>query len=321
MKTVPHHPFRFGVVNDAKVEPDGWIEHVRQVEALGFSTFLIRDHILPDFFGPQPGPLTALATAAAVTEHLHVGTLVFSNDFRHPAFLAKEAATLDALSGGRFELGIGAGWLRSEYEAAGLELDRAGVRIDRLEESLQLLRGLLGGERANFRGDHYSVDGIENFPGPVQPGGPPLLVGGGKPRMLRLAGKHADIVSILTTSVASGVVEDSPDERLPAEVERKLGWIREGAGERYPEIELSLIPTLIVSKDRRRSAGELIEQRGWSYLTTEDVLAMPSMLIGTYDQIAQTLVERRQQYGFSYYVVSDAAVDVVAPLVSELSGK
>ena len=318
--TVPHHPFRFGVVNDAEVEPAGWIEHVKRVESYGFSTFLIRDHVLPDFFGPQLAPFTALATAAAVTDRLHVGTLVFSNDFRHPAFLAKEAATLDALSGGRFELGIGAGWLKSEYDATGLQLDRAGVRIDRLEESLQILRGLLGGEIVTFQGEHYALDGIENFPAPVRPGGPPLLVGGGKPRMLRLAGKYADSVSILTTSVASGVVEDSIDERMPAEGERKLGWIRAGAGERYPEIELSLIPTLIVSCDRQRAAADLIEQRGWHGLTPDDVLAMPAMLIGTYDQIGQTLIERRALYGFSYYVFSDALLETAAPLAADLTG-
>jgi len=314
-------PFRFGVINDDRVEPEGWAEHVRRVESLGFSTFLLRDHILPDFFGPQLAPLTALATAAAVTERLHVGTLVCSNDFRHPAFLAKEAATLDALSGGRFELGLGAGWLRSEYDAAGLPLDRAAARIDRLEESLQILRGLVRGEQVCFAGDHYRVSGIENFPAPIRPGGPPLLIGGGKPRMLRLAGKYADTVSILTTSVASGVVDDAPDERMAAEVERKLGWIREGAGARYPEIELSLIPALIVTDDRERAAAELIERRGWPGITVEDVLAMPSMLIGSYDQIAGTLVERRTRYGFSYYVFSDEQIDAVAPLVAELSGR
>ena len=318
--SVPHHPFRFGVVNDVRVEPCGWSEHVKRVEALGFSTFLIRDHILPDFFGPQLAPLTALATAAAVMERLHVGTLVCSNDFRHPAFLAKEAATLDALSGGRFELGLGAGWLRSEYEAAGIDLDGAGTRIDRLVESLQILRGLLRGERVSFEGGHYALAGIENYPPPAQPGGPPLLIGGGKRRMLQLAGKYADIVSVLTTSVASGVVDDAPDERMPAEVERKLSWIRAGAGERYAEIELSLIPTLLVSADRRKSAAEVIAQRGWEGLTPDEVLAMPSMLIGNHDELAETLVERRR-YGFSYYVFSDGRLDDVAPLVGALSGR
>lgn len=318
---VPHHPFRFGVINDSRVEPEGWIDHVRRVEELGFATFLIRDHIRPDFFGPQLAPLAALATAAAVTERLHVGTLVFSNDFRHPAFLAKEAATLDALSGGRFELGIGAGWLKSEYDAAGLALDRAGARIDRLEESLQIMQRLLRGENVSFAGQHYCVDGIENYPPPVRPGGPPLLIGGGKPRMLRVAGKYADTVSILTTSVASGVVDDSPTERMPDEVERKLDWIREGAGERYAEIELSLIPTLIVTCDRTQAAAELIERRGWMGLTPEDVLAMPSVLIGTYDQIADTLEDRRARYGFSYFVVSDGQLEDMAPLAGALSGR
>ncbi|MEZ4521890.1 MAG: TIGR03621 family F420-dependent LLM class oxidoreductase [Thermomicrobiales bacterium] len=318
---IPHHPFRFGVVNDARVDPDGWIDHVRRVEVLGFSTFLIRDHILPDFFGPQLAPLAALAIAAAVTERLHVGTLVFSNDFRHPAFLAKEAATLDALSGGRFELGIGAGWLASEYEAAGLNLDRAGARIDRLEESLEILSRLLGGECLTFGGRQYSVKNLENFPRSAHPSGPPLLVGGGKPRMLRLAGRYADIVSILTTSVSTGVVENTPDERMPAEVERKLAWIREGAGDRYSEIELSLIPTIVLTDDRRQAAADLIEERGWNGMEIDDVLAMPSIFIGTLDDIVREMRARRDQYGFSYYVFSDALLETVAPIVAELAGE
>jgi probable F420-dependent oxidoreductase len=318
---VPQHSFRFGVVNDARVEPEGWVEHVRRVEALGFSTFLIRDHILPDFFGPQLGPLTALATAAALTERLRVGTLVLSNDFRHPAFLAKETATLNALSGGRFELGIGAGWLRAEYDVAGLPLDPAGQRIGRLEESLCILRGLLRGEQVCFEGGHYRVTGLENYPAPVRAGGPPLLIGGGKPRMLRLAGHYADIVSVLGTSVASGTVEDSPAERMPDEVERKLGWIREGAGERYSQIELNLIPTVVIADDRRAAAARIIDERGWQGVTPDDVLSMPSLLVGTHEEIAETLIERRARYGFSYYVFSDEQIDDVAPLVRELSGR
>ena len=318
---IPNHPFRFGVVNDTYVDPRGWVDHARRVESLGFSTFLIRDHILPAFFGPQLAPLTALATAAAVTERLHVGTLVFSNDFRHPAFLAKEAATLDALSGGRFELGVGAGWLRSEYDAAGMTLDSAGTRIERLEESLAILRSLLRGDRTSFTGAHYAVDTIENYPPPVRPGGPPLLVGGGKPRMLRLAGRHADIVSILTTSVTSGVVDDSPNERMPDEVERKLGWIRDGAGDRYSDIELSQIPTLIVTEDREQAAAALIADRKWAEVAVDDVLSMPSVLIGAYDEIVETILERRERYGFSYYVFSDGTIDEAAPLIQRLSGR
>jgi probable F420-dependent oxidoreductase len=246
---------------------------------------------------------------------------VLSNDFRHPAFLAKEAATLDALSGGRFELGIGAGWLRSEYDAAGLPLDPAGERIGRLEESLCILRGLLRGECLTFEGEHYRVTNLENFPRPSRPGGPPLLIGGGKPRMLRLAGRYADIVSVLGTSVASGTVEDSPAERMPEEVERKLGWIREGAGERYSQIQLNLIPTVVLSDDRRTAAQRIIGERGWAGVTPDDVLAMPSFLIGPHDEVAETLIERRARYGFSYYVVSDEQIDDVAPLVRELSGR
>jgi alkanesulfonate monooxygenase SsuD/methylene tetrahydromethanopterin reductase-like flavin-dependent oxidoreductase (luciferase family) len=139
--------------------------------------------------------------------------------------------------------------------------------------------------------------------------------------MLRLAGKHADIVSVLGTSVASGTVEDSPLERMPDEVDRKLGWIREGAGERYSQIELNLIPTVVLSDDRRIAADRIIDERRWAGVTPDDVLGMPSLLIGTHDEIAETLIERRARYGFSYYVVSDEQIDDVAPLVRELSGR
>ncbi|HUG16313.1 MAG TPA: TIGR03621 family F420-dependent LLM class oxidoreductase, partial [Thermomicrobiales bacterium] len=210
------HPFRFGVINEETLPAADWIAHVRRVEALGYDTFLIRDHFVPDFFGEQLAPLPALMAAAMATTTLRVGTMVLDNDFRHPALLAKEVATIDALSGGRFELGIGAGWLRSEYEQAGISYDRAGVRIDRLEESLAILKGLLRDGASTFSGAHYRTNGLTCYPAAVQRPHPPILIGGGKPRVLRLAGREADIAGILTTSVGSGVVVDDPAERTVA---------------------------------------------------------------------------------------------------------
>jgi probable F420-dependent oxidoreductase len=314
-------PFRFGVINETPLPADAWFAHVRRIEELGYATFLIRDHLTPDFFGDQFAPLIALMAAAGVTSRLRLGTLVIDNDFRHPALLAKEIATLDLLSGGRVELGLGAGWMRREYDAAGLEYDRAGIRIDRLEESIAVLKGLFAGGVFSHHGTHYRLDQLENYPSTAQQPHPPLLIGGGKRRALTLAGREADIVSILTTSVATGSVEDDPSERLAPAVRQKLDWIREGAGERYDRIELSLIPTLLPTDNPRKRASDLISERGWSGVTVDDVLAMPSLLFGSEDEMVETLLRRRDEYGFSYFIVSDENADQLAPIVGRLAGR
>ncbi len=317
----PRHPFRFGVINEQPLPRCEWLAHVRRAEALGFSTFLIRDHVTDDFFGPQYGPIAALATAAAITSTLRVGTMVIDNDFRHPAFLAKEFATLAELSGGRVELGIGAGWLRAEYEQTGIPYDTAGERIARLEETIEILDELWGGGPFSFAGRHYRIDGLESFPRLDECLRPTLMVGAGKPRMLRLAGRVADVVGVLTSSVATGTMVADPAERSRAGVAEKLGWVREGAGERFDRIELSMIPTFVVTGDREAAAAAIVRERGWDGYTAADVLAMPSMLIGTLGEIAESLVERRDEYGFSYIVVADAQMDELAPIIASLAGR
>ena len=313
-------PFRFGVINEITMPACRWIDHVRRVEVLGYDTFLIRDHFVPDFFGDQLAPLPALMSAASATTTLRVGTLVLDNDYRHPVMLAKEAATLDQLSGGRLELGLGAGWQRREYDVAGIPYDSAVVRISRLEEALEVIKGLWSEGSFCFHGEHYQVDGIDSYPKPAQQPRPPILIGGGKPRMLRLAGRHADIVGFLTTSVASGTVEEDPTERLAATVEQKIDWAREGAGDRFDQIELSLIPSIVKTTDRHAWAEQTIHDRGWQGITIDDVLEMPSMFAGTLDEIAGQMVDRREQYGFSYYVVSDTVMEDFAALVAMLNG-
>ena len=313
-------PFRFGVIHEDAQDPGAWAGHVRRIEDLGFSTFLIRDHLVPDFFGDQPAPLVALATAATLTTRLRVGTMVLAVDYRQPVMLAKEAATLDLLSGGRLELGLGAGWLRREYEAAGLSFDAAGTRIDRLEETIRILDGLFGDGPFSFAGKHFTVAALDGYPKPAQRPRPPLLIGGGRRRVLTLAGREADIVGILTTSVATGTVVDDAAERLAAAVDQKLAWVREGAGARFPDVELSLIPTLLFEEDRARATVDLIRSRGWTGVAPSDVLAMPSVFIGSTSEIADQMEERRARYGFSYYVVSDRQLDRVAPLVARLAG-
>ncbi|MFN8483555.1 MAG: TIGR03621 family F420-dependent LLM class oxidoreductase [Anaerolineae bacterium] len=316
-----HRPFRFGVINEALYPREGWLDHVRCVEELGYDTFLLRDHFIPDFFGDQYAPLVALTAAAMRTQRLRVGTLVIDNDYRHPVMLAKEAATLDVLSGGRLELGIGAGWQRGEYAQAGMAFESAGVRISRLEEALKVIKGLWAAEPLTFQGQHYGVAALDGVPKPAQRPHPPILVGAGQSRMLRLAGREADIVSVLTTSVASGTVVDNTAERLPDAVMQKIEWIRQGAGERFGQIELNLIPTVILTDRRRERTEQLIAERGWAGVSVEDMWAMPSVLIGSVEQMVEDVLARRETYGFSYYTVSDSVLDTFAPVVAGLSGK
>jgi probable F420-dependent oxidoreductase len=313
--------FRFGIIHERTQGAADWAGHVRRIEDLGFSTFLIRDHFVPDFFGDQPAPLVALASAAALTTRLRVGTMVLAVDYRHPVMLAKEAATLDLVSGGRLELGLGAGWLRREYEAAGLPFDPVGTRIERLEETVRIIDGLFGAGPISFAGKHYTITDVDGYPKPVQRPRPPILIGGGRRRVLNLAGRTADIVGILTTSVATGTVVDEATERLAGSVAQKLAWVKEGAGPRYDDIELSLIPTLVFEDERESAAARLIAARNWTGVSVADVLAMPSVFIGSVDEIADQMEERRALYGFSYYVASDRQLERVAPLVARLVGR
>jgi probable F420-dependent oxidoreductase len=311
-------PFRFGAINEQLLAPQQWLDHVRQIEALGYDTLLIRDHLLPNYFGEQYAPLIALATAAAHTSRLGLGTMVLANDFRHPALLAKEAATLHAFSGGRFELGIGAGWLRAEYAAMGLNLDAAGRRIARLEEAVTALKAFWSGESVTLAGRHYQLQELAITPLTTPP--PRLFLGGGHERMLSMAGRLADSVGLLTSSVASGELVADPAERSPEAVERKLGWVRAGAGARFDAIELSLMPTVVLAADRLAATERLIAEQGWQGVAPEAVWAMPSFFVGDIAQIAQAMLERRARYGFSYYVFSDRQAAELAPLVARLRG-
>ncbi|MDZ4719234.1 MAG: TIGR03621 family F420-dependent LLM class oxidoreductase [Roseiflexaceae bacterium] len=315
------HRFRFGVINEQIPAPADWFATVGQIEQLGYATLLIRDHFIADVFGDQLGPIAALAAAAAATTTLRVGTLVFDNDYRHPVLLAKECATIDYLSGGRFELGIGAGWLRAEYDQAGMPFETAGVRIDRFEEGLQVIKGMWADEPLTFTGKHYRIEALNGTPKPLQQPHPPILIGGGQRRMLTLAGREADIVSILTTSVASGAMVQVMSERTPDGVRQKLAWVRAGAGERFPEIELSLIPSIVITDTRRATTEAFIHSRSWDGVSVENVWAMPSVLIGSVEQIVDELQQRRDEYGFSYYVIGDDMAEQCAPIVARLAGR
>lgn len=314
------HPFRFGCMNEMMLPVSQWRDHVRKMEALGYDILLMRDHFLPDVFGDTFGPIAALMSAADATSQLRVGSMVICNDFRHPAVLAKEVATIDHLSGGRFELGLGAGWMRAEYDQMGIEFDQPGLRIERLEESVQVIQGLLAEHPFTHTGGHYQIKEINGFPKPAQ-ARVPIMIGGGNKRILNLAGRVADIVGILVTNVASGVVVNDPLGRLAESVLQRIAWVKEGAGNRFDDIELNSAMDVVITDDRRAATGTFIEQHRWQGISVEQVWDMPSVFIGTVDHIVDEMVARRERFGFSYYWVADANMEIFAPVIAKLRGK
>lgn len=307
------HPFRFGIQCKGPADPAGWPALARKVEDLGWSTLTVADH-LDDPLAPIP----AVVAAAAATTTLRVGTMVLANDYRHPVMVAKEAATVDVLTGGRFELGIGAGWMTTDYEMAGIPLERPGVRIERLAEALTVLRGCWGDGPVEHAGVHYRVTGLDGQPAPLTPGGPPVVIGGGGERVLRLAAEQADIVAI-NVNLRAGVIDERafPDG-APEATDRKLAWIREAAGSRFEDLELQARVHLAMVTDDR--AG-VIEQLAPAFgLTPEQAAATPHALIGTVDELCEQLVERRERWGISYLGLSHDQLDAFAPVVARLTG-
>jgi probable F420-dependent oxidoreductase len=259
-----------------------------------------------------------VVAAAAATTTLRLGTMVLANDYRHPAMLAKEAASVDVLSGGRFELGIGAGWMTADYEASGIPLERPGVRIQRLAEALAVLRGCWAEGPFDLDGTHYRISGLDGQPMPVTPGGPPIVIGGGGERVLRLAAAHADIVA-LNVNLRAGVIDERafPDG-TPEATDRKLAWIRDAAGERFARLELQSRIHLAMVTDRR---DEVLEELAPAFgLTPAQADGTPHALIGTVEEICDQLVERRERWGISYLGLSGDQVDAFAPVVARLVG-
>jgi probable F420-dependent oxidoreductase len=314
------HPFRFGIINERMTTRQQWIDQARRSESLGFSTMLIRDHFVPDFFGNQFAPFAALMAAVDATTTLRVGNLVIDNDYRHPVILAKEAATLDLLSGGRFELGLGAGWLQVEYDQAGLPFDPPATRIDRMEEGIVILKGLFADGPVTFTGDHYAISGIEGFPKPAQRPHPPLLMGCAGTRMLGIAAREADIVHLMPRAISTGTLVSDPRDRLTRCVGEKVGRLREAAGDRFGQIELSLGATIVISDDRRAATERLMCEREWENVTVEEVWDMPSVFVGSVDQIGEDMARRREELGFSYFIVTDEEINACAPVVERMAG-
>jgi probable F420-dependent oxidoreductase len=304
--------FRFGVTVPSVSAGSAWAEKARRVERLGFSVLAVPDH-----FRDQLAPVPALTAAALATTRLRVGSLVFCNDFRHPVVLAKEAATLDVLSGGRFELGLGAGWLRAEYDQAGIRFDAPGTRIERLEESVAIVKGLLAGERVTFTGRHYSIADLEGRPVPVQRPHPPILIGGGGQRTLSLAAREASIVGFVPRALKDGSGLDRTDFGEAA-LRQKIQWARAADGDRFDSLELNaLIQAVVVSDQRTHTADQLAAR----FKVARDlVLESPYVLLGTIDEICDTIRQRRERYGISYLTVFERDMEAFAPVVERLAG-
>src|SRR5215467_7362504 len=310
---------RFGIVSESVRAGGAWLDFARQVEDSGIEVLLLRDHFSAGAFGQQLAPFTGLAAAAAVTTRLRLGTIVLSNDFRHPAIVAHEAASLHLVTGGRFELGIGAGWYQPEYDAAGIAFDPAGQRIARLEASLSIIKGLLAGTPVRHADASYRIEGLDLDVLPMpRPGTLRLLVGAGGPRMLRLAARHADIVGVLPAPIRESTDGDDPRDRLPAAFDAKIGVLREAAGDRFRRLEINAFATFIVTGNRRADTEGLISSRGWGGIDADAVWQMPTIFIGRPEQIRSDLQERRERFGLSYLVVGEDSLPVLTEIISGL---
>jgi len=308
-------PFRFGVSVRSAGSRVELVDKARQLEDLGYSVLAVPDH-LTDLLAPMP----ALVGAAAATKRLRVATMVLNNDFRHPIFVAREAATVDLLTGGRLELGLGAGHMKSEYDQAGLTFDPGAIRVERLGEAVVIVKRLLEGESVSFAGRHYRVTDHTIHPLPVQRPRPPIFIGGSAPRLLALAAKEADTVGL--TGIAfrrSGAVRDVSDWKA-AVVDERVRLVREVAGDRFDCIELNaLVQRVVVTDDRRKAAEELA--RRWEQLNPAEILESPYVLIGTVEQVVEALRARRERWSISYYVIFEPYIDAFAPVVARLAGR
>lgn len=312
--TLPR-PFRFGVqCTGAGLDAAGWRDLARRVEGLGYSTLY-----MPDHFDDTPlAPMVGIAFAAAATERLRVGHLVLGNDYKHPVVVAKEAATIDLLSDGRLELGLGAGWMLTDYEQLGIPYDPPAVRIARLAEACAVVKGCFADGPFSFAGEHYTITGHDALPAPVQRPHPPLVIGGGGPKLLRLAGREADIVGINPNLRAGAITADAALDTLADVTLRKVGWVREGAGDRFADIELQIRYFVAAITDDARGFAELVG--GGFGIGADDALASAVALVGTVDSVCDALVQRREEWGVSYVVLGEDTFEAFAPVVERLAG-
>ena len=296
-------PFRFGLQSYTADTPQHWRDQARHAEACGFSTFSVADHVI----GPGPAltathhPVQNLAAVPAIAV----------------VMFAKELATLDFFSEGRLELGLGAGWLQGEYEAMGVQWDRAGIRLDRFEETLTLIRAHFADGEVDVHGQHVNASGFEGVPKPAK-GTPPIMIGGGAKRVLGIAGREADIVSLNFDNSSGKIGPAGVGSSTAALTAQKIDWIRDGAGDRFADLELEIGAYFTVVTDQRDAT--LAKMAPMFALEPEQFAQHPHALIGSVDSICEQIIERRDTYGISYITFSASVVDAVTPIVQRLSG-
>jgi probable F420-dependent oxidoreductase len=304
-------PFRFGLQTSVAPTMAAWRDRARRSEELGYSALYIPDH-----FGDQFGPLVALTVAAEATSTLRVGSLVFDNDYRHPVVLAKEIATLELAAEGRVEFGLGAGWLKTDYDEAGMPYDDPSVRVDRMEEGLAIMKALWTEGKATFSGNHYEIADAKCQPTPVTC--PKILIGGGSKRVLSIAGREADIVGI-NPNLKAGYVGPEVAATTSAEhFDKRIAWVREAAGDRFDSIDLQVLTFVVMIVPNRRETAEKVAPLFG--VSADDALEIPIAMIGTTEEICETLIERRERWGFNNIVVHDAELETFAPVVARLTG-
>jgi probable F420-dependent oxidoreductase len=291
-----------------------WAELARRSEDAGYDVLT-----MPDHFTNQLAPVPALMAAADATTTLRIGALVFDNDYKHPVVLAKELATMDVLSDGRTEIGLGAGWMISDYEQAGMTYDSPKVRIDRFIEGLAVIRGALGPDTFSFSGDHYTISQYNGLPKPVQQPLPPILIGGGGPRVLGFAAREADIVGINGTLTAGVVGPEAISTMTAASVDEKVALVAKAGSHRLSEIELNIRTFFVKVTDDRASTINAISSM--FSVPAELIDTSPFALIGSVDACIEQLLERREKWGFSYTIVGAENIDECAPIVATLRGK
>jgi probable F420-dependent oxidoreductase len=306
-------PFRFGVQISQVESAAAWRDKARKLEDLGYSTLF-----MPDHFGNELAPLPAIAMAAAHSTTLRIGSLVYDNDYKHPAILAKEAATIDLLSDGRLEFGIGAGWMRVDYDMLGLPYDPPAVRVDRFEEALHIIKECFTGEQFTYHGEHYRITDYTSYPVPVQTPGPPLLIGGGGKRVLSIAAREAQIVGINPNLRAGEIGAEAARDSLQDQTDRKVQWIREAAGPRIDELEIQMRFFITKVTDNRMKLAEALAPTFG--VSPEEALEAGSALVGSENEIIEQLHRRRERWGLSYVVIGDDNVDEFAPIVAKLAG-
>jgi probable F420-dependent oxidoreductase len=307
-------PFRFGIVSGGAASPAEWRSLARKAEDLGYSSLQ-----LPDHFNDQYGPLVALAVTAEATSSLRLGTAVLDNDFRHPAVLAKEIATLDRFSGGRVELGIGAGWQINDYHQTGFVFDPPGTRYERLKEAVEVFRGSFGPGPFSFAGRHYTFSNYDGLPKPVQ--SPlPITVGAGGPRMLSLAARRADVVNFVPRALREGGM-DFKDTSAEA-FDKKTAIVREAVAGRESQPEIATLVHRVLITDSKADAQAAAERTAAGFGSSPDeALESAVVLIGSADYAIDKLWERRERFGLTYLSVLATNMEAFAPVVKALAGK